>query len=310
MNCIKLRRKICTDKKISNYGLAVICALCILDADIFDVSNASINKLACALLGKCNPPRRFKAHLKQGLNELIAESVLQTSERQDGTRFLDCSNIKPAANAKENITIYRTEISKIFQLPNIDNFSLFKYFAVIISTMNIGSKLPNSKKNFKNNVMGMNAIQTLCELSGCHKQSVLKYNKALEECGLLYIYRAGNFYIEEQTGKLKTSTNLYGRPADKALIDKFAEQRAIKTADKNLTVRSASITNNRRKLAQQYIQLAKGNDAGYTPQEIRKIYNYVLAENEKYLWAYALNPNEKILDKLRDDSCFDKYDFL
>lgn len=295
---------------MSDYALAVSCAIEIL---MPDTDNAAVcttlDILSYELTQKFNMPRRFIEHLKQGLEELIEHSFVKVVEKRAGLFLLDCSGLIVDENEKY-ATVSRQEVQNIFQISNTNVFHLLKYFVCLMSTLSNTIDVWADSVQHKQGVVGMFGIQFLSELSQCPERTVVEYNKMLEENKLIYIYRAGDFVINKETGELKRLTNVYGRVEDKMYIDSFAQkrnkdQKSYKYVEKNITA-----VNEKRKLAQKYNQLLNGNDNKYSKEEIQKIYTYILSENAKYQKTYEKTENEFILDKIRDVKVFEKYDFL
>lgn len=78
--------------------------------------------------------------------------------------------------------------------------------------------LPNGEN--KNRVVGNVTIDYLSKLSGISERTIIEYNRVLENAGLLYIYRHGDFIIDDGNN-IKRMSNIYGRPTDSTYIDKF-----------------------------------------------------------------------------------------
>ena len=54
----------------------------------------------------------------------------------------------------------------------------------------------------------------------------------------------------------------------------------------------------------------KGGGKNYSDSEIKEIYSYVMIENKKYERMFDKSNDETYLDKIRDTSIFDKYNFI
>ena len=59
-----------------------------------------------------------------------------------------------------------------------------------------------------------------------------------------------------------------------------------------------------------YIQILKGKDKNYSKKDILDVYQYVVSENSKYKNMYEENSYSGYLEKVRDLTVFDKYDFI
>lgn len=206
-------------------------------------------------------------------------------------------------------TITFQEVYKIFQIQNINNFLLLRYFIILMGTISSKITVHLSHGDSKNRVVGNVSIEYLSKLSGISERTIIEYNKLLETNNLLYIYRQKDFILDEETG-IKSLSNIYGRVYDMEYINRYAlGQKDYKQSYKYVKNNNEK-ANNKRRLAQMYVQILKENDSKYSTNDILEVYNYVISENEKYEKLYEKNQYEDYLEKIRDTSIFEKYDFI
>ena len=103
-----------------------------------------------------------------------------------------------------------------------------------------------------------------------------------------------SFKFKDKSGKIKRHNNIYGRYADKDLIDEFANIR-YQMYDDLHKVQSENNINNARSLTQKYNHMIKGTK--YDKATVAAIYTYICKYNEKY-------PK-----KAKDMSIFEKYGY-
>ena len=174
-------------------------------------------------------------------------------------------------------------------------------------TSSITVYLPNG--DYKNRVVGNFTIDYLSKLAGISERSIIEYNKILEENNLLYVNRNGDFVLDEQNN-IKKMSNVYGRPCDSEYINEFANSKQKYNSSYRYVQTNEVSANNNRRLAQMYQQILKGNGERYSKTEIIEIYDYIVSQNKKYEKLYEKHNYEEYLNKIRDVSVFDKYDFL
>lgn len=125
----------------------------------------------------------------------------------------------------------------------------------------------------------------------------------------MYIYRQKDFLVDEDSGEIITLPNVYGRPINKLYIDSFAQNQRKYRESYRWVNNNIKNTNTKRRLAQMFIQLSKGNGENYSRDDIFQIYKYVISENKKYENLSKKNNDESYLEKIRDISVFDQYEF-
>lgn len=305
-----LNEKIYKSSDISPYGIAAYCAVKSF------VNNNKTSKvcvtpelLAYQLTENLDFPRRFKDGIKAGLQELINLSWVKLVNSRGSYFVLDCSEWFIPENNKHFTIIGYDEILKIFQIQNINNFMVLKYFIFLMSTISSKIEVSDGSYQHKRRVVGRFTIEVLSQLSGISLRSIIEYNKILENADLIYIYRQKDFMISKESGEISCLSNIYGRAKDKEYIDAYAHslQKYKKTYQYS---QSIDLVNQKRRLAQMYNQLCKGNDKKYSKNDILDIYAYVVSENQKYQELYKQNNDKFLLKKIRDEHIFKQYDFI
>lgn len=305
-----LSEKIYKSDKITVYGLAAYCAIKTLlhnDEQKEICTNADI--LSYQLIKNIQPPRRFLERIKTGYEELLEQGIINKVGTNSKYDVLDCSNLFITEGTDYFTIITYEEVLRIFQIKNVNNLILLKYFIFLIGTISSTIDVYLDPIQHKCRVVGNLTIDYISQLSGIGTTSIIEYNKILEKENLIYVYRQYDFIINEENGEITTLPNVYGRSADKVYIDTYAtNQKKYKNSYKYVENNVKGV-NERRRLAQMYNQLRKGNDSKYSPETIQQIYNYVLQENQKYQKVYEKTQDKLYLNKIRDIGVFEKYGY-
>ena len=248
-------------------------------------------------------------YIKCGLNELIENNVITKLDEIQKHYILDCSNLWIDTEFTNYTVLSFSEVQRIFQAENINNFLLLRYFIFLVGTISSKINVYLENGECKNRVVGNFTIDYLSELSGISERSVIEYNKTLEELGLLYVFRQQDFVIDKENN-IKHLSNIYGRPCDIEYIKTFATNQQKYYESYRYVKNNISKVNNNRRLAQMYQQLLKGGGTDYTDGEVLDIYNYVISENKKYERLYEKKGCEDYLDKIRDTDIFKQFNFI
>lgn len=269
------------------------------------------HQIIFCLTGKTAKQRdKINDYIKCGLNELIdSNQIIKLYEFQKHV-VLDCSNLWIDTKKEKFTVITFSEVQKIFKVENINNFLLLRYFILLM--WSISSKITVYLENgtCKNRVVGNYTIDYLSEISNISTRTIIEYNKILEDIGLLYVFRSGDFTINKENNNIRRLNNIYGRSDDKEYIDAFGCNQKKYYESYHYKESNIEKANNKRRLAQMYQQLLKGGGTDYTKKEIIAIYQYVISENEKFERMYEKNGYDYYLNKIRDIDIFEKYDFI
>lgn len=248
-------------------------------------------------------------YIKCGLNELIENNVVSKLDEIQKHYILDCSSLWIDTEFTNYTVLNFSEVQRIFQAENINNFLLLRYFIFLVGTISSKINVYLENGECKNRVVGNFTIDYLAELAGISDRSVIEYNRVLEELGLLYVFRQQDFVIDKENN-IKHLSNIYGRPCDIEYIKTFATNQQKYYESYRYVKNNTSKVNSNRRLAQMYQQLLKGGGANYTNGEVLDIYNYVISENKKYERLYEKKGYEEYLDKIRDTEIFKKFKFI
>lgn len=105
-------------------------------------------------------------------------------------------------------------VDTFFKIMRDGNTQLYMYFVQLMSTRNNKLKVSYQK------------IEYIEDLTGLSKSTILRYNKKLEDIGVLYIRRSHN--LKQSDGSVYSDNNVYGLVADKAAVDKYADENEYK----------------------------------------------------------------------------------
>lgn len=298
------------NKALSNYSLAAYCVLHALSIPThMSIQCITQYQIEFYLTGKLSGRRVMSDYIKCGINELISNHIVEKIEEDKKHYVLDCSKLH-IDTTKERFTVLNfSEVQRIFQVENINNFLLLRYFIFLVGTISSKINVYLESGEYKNRVVGNFTIDYLSELSGISERTIIEYNKILEELEILYVFRQQDFVIDKENN-IKHLSNIYGRPCDIEYIKAFATNQQKHYESYRYVKNNISKVNNNRRLAQMYQQLLKGKGEKYTKSDIIEIYNYVISENEKYERMYEKDKYEECLDKIRDTDIFEKYDFI
>ena len=298
------------DSTISVYGLAAYCSIkSLLFAEEQKEICTTLDILAYQLTNSLHYQRRFIENISTGYQELIDQHIIKEIDVKGKYSVIDCSKLYLNTENNYFTIITYEEIVKIFQIKSVNNFVLLKYFIFLMSTISSSIDVWLDAFQHKNRVVGTMTISTLSKLSGISERSIKDYNKILEDNGLIYIYRPNDILIHEDSGQIKRMVNVYGRPEDKAYINKFGLNRKKYEKSYKYVENNIKSANTKRRLAQMYIQIKRGNDQKYSKTDIQDVFHYVVEENTKYKNLFNKRNDSKYLDKIRDTNVFLKYDF-
>jgi hypothetical protein len=253
-----------------------------------------------------HPNKYLMKCIKCGLDELIREDIISKTDEVQKHYILDCSKLWIDTDNEKFTIITFQEVEKVFTIENVNNFTLLRYFVYLMGSLSGKIDVWLDAIKHKTRVVGMLTIDQLADLSGTSVRAIVDYNKVLEEYGLLYVRRQNDFVLDK-ANSIKQLPNIYGRPCDKSYIDAFAKNQKKYNKSYRYIEKNIATVNNNRRLAQMYQQLLKGKGEKYTKDEIIEIYNYVVAENRKYMGIYEKNGYQSCLDKIRDTNVFKKY---
>lgn len=308
---ITIPNSLIEDTELSDCAIAVYCILQSLSClTKIPCQCVTVSQLVYYITGKTRQNRtNIFDCVKQGIDELTKKGIIMIQEEFSKHYVIDCHKLWANTDGGNFTEIYLNEFQHIFKINNSNGLILLKYFITVIGTINRGVKVSLSNGSCKSNVVGNSSLDILAEKAKISVKGVIKYNKLLEKEKLLYIYRTNDVTVRYNT-PIKTFTNVYGRYCDKMYIKTFGAN-LIADAQRIEYVSINQIkANHELRLSRRYKQLSKGIDRCLIPKDIKRIYNYVVSENEKCKNMYKKTGDSDWLKKMRDVSIFEKYGLL
>lgn len=306
-----LSESIYKSDKISIYGLAVYCSIkSMLPTEEIKELCISNEILIYQLTKSLDSSRRFATGIKTGYDELLDLNIVKKVDSKGKFDVIDCSNLFLVRDSEYFTIIEYDEILKIFQQKDVNTLSLLKYFIYLMGTISSTIDVYIDACQHKCRVVGNLTLEYLSQISGISTKSIVEYNKLLEKIGLLYIYRQNDFVINKSSGELSRMTNVYGRPIDKIYIDTYATNLQKYKSSYRYIEHNIEEVNKKRRLAQMYNQICKGNDSNYSEDDIKEVYTYIFQQNLKYESLYNKKNDSTYFEKIRDISVFEKYNFI
>ena len=158
------------------------------------------NQIEFYLTGQLSGRRRISDYIRCGLNELIDNGIIIKENEIQKHYILDCSKLWIDTKKTKFTPITFSEVQKIFQIENVNNFLLLRYFILLMGTISSSITVYLHNGENKIRVVGNVSIEYLSNLSGISIRSIIEYNKLLEKTGLLYVYRQRDFILDEEKG--------------------------------------------------------------------------------------------------------------
>lgn len=206
--------------------------------------------------------------IKVGIKNLVDLDLIKVLSRNDRGLLTDVSSLYFSISKKDELfsyylEIYREEVLKIINGGMKFKIKVLRYFICVMSTINHSSSF-GDMNNRCNNV-GNTTIQNLAEISQMSQESVMVYNKWLEENGLLFIQRSDKRLINTSGVIIKQFVNVYGRPSDQSTIINFQSKVEKRYENKNAKLQSnftsgSLMTNNNRRITALLNQIKQGKE--------------------------------------------------
>lgn len=283
-----LPNKIIHSKELSQHAIVAYCALQVFYT-LLHTERLCVTpyELYYFLTQNEEPTTHTLTSMKQGLEELIEQQIITEISISHKHYILDCSKLHLDTHSERFTVVYLDEILKILRLnAAVNNFTLLRYFVNLISTISPNFWLLSCPYDVKNNFAGCMTEEELAKLSGISTQSVIDYNKILEEHGMIYVHRQNSFSFGGKK-QIRQLPNVYGRLCDKDDIEQLAanqrkDGRSHYYGNRDKNDEQKALANEKRKLAQIYNQIVDGNADGYTHKELQTVYNYICSRNEAH----------------------------
>ena len=130
-------KSISDSNEYSNYAVTVYCLLQELSVPSqLSIQCITCNQLVFYLTGEVSQQRnRIVDYIKCGIRELVDNNIIQKINEFSKHYILDCHNLWIDFSQGNFTKIYFNEIQKIFSIKNINQFSLLRYFILLIGTL-------------------------------------------------------------------------------------------------------------------------------------------------------------------------------
>ena len=291
-------------KTLDSDALLVYTALRSMYHKNDEIMYVSINQICYQLCGNINYTRTFRDCVVSGFDKLCESKIVTIKDSINKTEFvLDLSGL--FFEKQYFIEIDLEYVRKVCNCPSrVDKCSLLKYLLTMVGTFS-HKEFDSMYLRHKTGFVGFMAISYIAKEAGISEQVALSYNTVLEQNEIIFIYRHGHYYQDED-GNLKTVNNQYGLFHEKANIIMFGDNYDEFLGFESLTkVKNRENGNHNRSLAAKYRSMCAG--VQYGEEETREIYEYIHEQNAKlqanidkkvYKW-------EDLVEKLRDESVFE-----
>lgn len=204
---------------LSSQAIAVSCALRYSFCDNENpIIYTSVDYWAFALTGSINYSTRFKEALLFGFNELVENGYVKIIKKKKDSYILDYSPMIINPSDDKYVLIDPQDVRTIFNLEGVKIFQLLKYFVVLSSTMTVSLGMPTDRYCERPVLVSNLAGTYLAKLSDISYQTILSYNRILEESNIIYVFRQRVRSVTKE-GTPYTTPNIYGKYADKDWID-------------------------------------------------------------------------------------------
>lgn len=313
---IFLLNNVIRDKTISDNGIMVYCYLKAIQRADMNYYAFSVDIMDYFFRHTFDIETRDKKKYVDGLKDLEEHGLIRkiTEKKYNFEYDLQPIYFDPSNTNKDNqlyfTVVYTDELNAIMQISEKgftgNKAKLIRYFVNVVSTFLHGREwtyeLPDGSKT--DGVIGFSSIDILSNISSVNKDTVLTYNKTLENAKILYIYRAKDLMLinNELTG----ITNTYGRYKYKKFV--IGEGEGHK-ADYGYKKSVDSIkhktekTTERKSLGAKYYNLVSGNKL-YDEKTIIEIYRYAVEYNK-------IHEDDCFYeDKLKDLDFFEQFPFI
>ena len=267
----------------------------------------NIDSLIFMIYGSNNVGIKTRRNIYAAVNSLIMNNHI-SGLKQGKDSFVITTGTLSIDKTKEKYTyLFQGDVDKIVKSNFANKVQVFRYYVYLMDSINTKTTVYLVDGKFKNNIIGHQTQEQLSATSGLSTRTIMRYNTILEELKIIYVCRSGDFSIDDK-GLISQFPNVYGRYVNKDYIQKYAlDYNQYKDGYRQVQKKKGE-TNDNRKLAQKYYWLCRGHQ--YSEEEISRIYGYVIQNNKKYESLFDKEGNEDYLNKIKDLSVFDNYDFL
>lgn len=303
-------KRIIEDKTISDEAFTVWCGLRnIMTFEGVTRYFVSFDMIAYSVFNRVPTRYEFDA-IKKGYKELVeAGYISEIDVFASKTGFIvDLSALYYEKGSEYFSNLRDDEMNKIMNSATKQSkYKLLRYFACQVSTFNRSADM---QEMYKGKIGGM-GLDTLAEMLGYSKNSIIAYNEVLSANKILFVHNHGDFYQGgNQHGQsvLREIPNTYARYEDMNIaLDFISNTHGWRFYNTQGIIRSAK-ANERRRLAQKLNCFRNGHE--YDTETIKALYYYAEEKNEKenaYHNAMVKNGYDKHEPDLIDMNIFNDY---
>ncbi|WP_143322621.1 hypothetical protein [Clostridium sp. HBUAS56010] len=267
----------------------------------------NIDALLFAIYGNCNYGLKIRRNVYAAINSLVSNGYISGIRQGKDSFIIDTVSLNVDKSKEKYTLLFQHDVDKIMKSSHSIKLQLFRYYVYLMDSVNTKTTVYLVDGKSKSSVVGYQTQEQLSSVSGLSTRTIIRYNTMLEELSVIYVCRSDDFTIDKD-GLLSQFPNVYGRYTNREYIQKYAQDyKQYKKSYKQVQKKKGE-TNDNRKLAQKYYWLCRGHQ--YSEEEISRIYCYIVQNNKKYESLYDEEGNEDYLNKIKDLSVFDNYDFL
>lgn len=304
---IFIPREMLKDKRLDGYDMIVYSYIKTLKP-IPEIKEFYIHldALLFAVYKKTNIGIRLRENIWNALCNLCELRYIDAKRAGRSAFVIKTSSLTVDTSSQKFVVLYSNDIDKIMASNEHHKAALFLYYMFLMSTFNSEIEVCLESGARKKGIIGDQTIYQIAWITGLSESSILRYNKKIEDLKIMYIHHSDDVFLNEQN-QIKRVNNVYGRYEDKDFVDKYAEDYK-KHFKSNSVIKGRLFANNDRRLAKMYYWLCQGKK--YSREDIELIYKYIVNLNNKYKNLSLKTQDGTYLEKIKDESIFDKFDFL
>ena len=304
---ILIPKRLTENTTIQQYELLTYCYLKVL-TPLWEVEKyyIHIDALLYAIYKKTGTTQKNRENIYKAMQNLIDVGAISAERCGKCSYLVETQSLFVDTRKERFIVAHSEDIDAIMKADNTIRIQLVRYYIYLMRTLNADITVYDDEGNPKNNIVGHQPQSYLSYLTDISTHTIMRYNSILEKMHVIYVYRANDFILTDNG--LKQITNVYGRYADKEYLIKYGNSLKEQYGSYNLTYKTKSESNTKRRLAQMYLQLCKGKT--YSEDKIREIYDYIIAQNKKYRNLAESEQNKSYLENIKDETVFRQFEFL
>lgn len=237
-NQLAKKHYITTDIAIPKNDIFVFLLLKSLSNNMWGKQYFTIESFESYIWHGSSVPRRQHEHIMRSFDSLGSNGFIKLKVKN---KVYELEQIK---EPEEYVMLYCDEFAKFMELPFAEANNLLSYYISLLSTFDFTLEIMG-----KRNVISHMGLDYICSIADVSYNTALKYNKKLEDMGVIYIRRSSE----------QNDNNLYCRGEDKKYLDYYFEQSGKQDNRSQIN----------RSMAQKYRAYMRGKE--YPEDELREI---------------------------------------